>query len=128
MTESVKLAYGNACPELNTVAAVQVGSWKVAHGRQCTALLKRVDERPRQLPSPTRHPPHSPAPSPQSLSGTGSCRLMAELQRRYLPHSTIYIPVPTWSNHHNIWRDAGVPQVRRVLCITCCTAYITIAT
>lgn len=46
----------------------------------------------------------------QSLSGTGSCRLMAEFQRRYMPHSTVYIPVPTWSNHINIWRDAGVPQ------------------
>lgn len=46
----------------------------------------------------------------QSLSGTGSCRLFAEFQRRWLPGSTIYIPVPTWANHHNIWRDAGVPQ------------------
>jgi aspartate aminotransferase len=36
---------------------------------------------------------------------------MAEFQRRYMPHSSVYIPVPTWSNHHNIWRDAGVPQV-----------------
>eukprot|EP00879_Flechtneria_rotunda_P018587 GHRR01019503.1.p1 GENE.GHRR01019503.1~~GHRR01019503.1.p1 ORF type:complete len:226 (+),score=31.65 GHRR01019503.1:115-792(+) len=46
----------------------------------------------------------------QSLSGTGSCRLFAEFQRRFLPHTTVYIPVPTWSNHHNIWRDAGVAQ------------------
>eukprot|EP00775_Hariotina_reticulata_P010765 gene10765-10921_t len=46
----------------------------------------------------------------QSLSGTGSCRLFAEFQRRFLPHSTVYIPVPTWANHHNIWRDAGVAQ------------------
>jgi aspartate/tyrosine/aromatic aminotransferase len=46
----------------------------------------------------------------QSLSGTGSCRLFAEFQRRFMPHSTVYIPVPTWSNHHNIWRDAGVAQ------------------
>jgi aspartate aminotransferase len=22
----------------------------------------------------------------------------------------VYIPVPTWSNHHNIWKDAGVEQ------------------
>ncbi|GBF87409.1 aspartate, mitochondrial [Raphidocelis subcapitata] len=68
VTESVKLAYGDACPDLSNVAAVQ------------------------------------------SLSGTGSCRLMAEFQRRFMPHSTVYIPVPTWSNHHSIWRDAGVPQ------------------
>uniref|UniRef100_A0A383V9K1 Aspartate aminotransferase n=1 Tax=Tetradesmus obliquus TaxID=3088 RepID=A0A383V9K1_TETOB len=46
----------------------------------------------------------------QSLSGTGSCRLFAEFQRRFMPHSSVYIPVPTWSNHHNIWRDAGVAQ------------------
>jgi aspartate aminotransferase len=46
----------------------------------------------------------------QSLSGTGSCRLFAEFQRRYMPHAAVYIPSPTWSNHHNIWRDAGVPQ------------------
>ncbi|KAL6330012.1 hypothetical protein AAG906_039927 [Vitis piasezkii] len=26
------------------------------------------------------------------------------------PDSQIYIPVPTWANHHNIWRDAQVPQ------------------
>jgi aspartate aminotransferase len=46
----------------------------------------------------------------QSLSGTGSCRLFADFQRRFMPHSAIYIPSPTWSNHHNIWADAGVPQ------------------
>jgi aspartate/tyrosine/aromatic aminotransferase len=46
----------------------------------------------------------------QSLSGTGSCRLMAEFQKRYMPGTKVYIPVPTWSNHHNIWKDAGVEQ------------------
>jgi aspartate/tyrosine/aromatic aminotransferase len=29
----------------------------------------------------------------QSLSGTGSCRLFAEFQKRFLPNSSIYIPV-----------------------------------
>lgn len=48
--------------------------------------------------------------SVQSLSGTGSCRLMAEFQNRFMPGSKVYIPVPTWSNHHNIWKDAGVEQ------------------
>jgi len=48
--------------------------------------------------------------SVQSLSGTGSCRLMAEFQRRFMPGCTVYITVPTWSNHHNIWRDAGCEQ------------------
>jgi aspartate aminotransferase, mitochondrial len=44
----------------------------------------------------------------QALSGTGACRLMAEFQKRYMPNAKVLIPKPTWSNHHNIWRDAGV--------------------
>ncbi|MFS8027357.1 putative aspartate transaminase [Helianthus anomalus] len=46
----------------------------------------------------------------QALSGTGTCRLFADFQKRFSPDSQIYIPVPTWSNHHIIWRDANVPQ------------------
>ncbi|PON94409.1 Aspartate/other aminotransferase [Trema orientale] len=46
----------------------------------------------------------------QTLSGTGACRLFAEFQKRYYPESRIYLSDPTWSNHHNIWRDANVPQ------------------
>lgn len=46
----------------------------------------------------------------QALSGTGACRLLADFQKRYQPESEIYIPVPTWANHHNIWRDAQVSQ------------------
>ncbi|KAL5707501.1 aspartate transaminase [Ranunculus cassubicifolius] len=46
----------------------------------------------------------------QALSGTGACRLFADFQKRFRPESHVYIPVPTWSNHHNIWRDAQVPQ------------------
>lgn len=48
--------------------------------------------------------------SVQSLSGTGSCRLMAEFQNRWMKGSKVLIPKPTWSNHHNIWRDAGVEK------------------
>ncbi|KAF5837448.1 aspartate aminotransferase [Dunaliella salina] len=44
----------------------------------------------------------------QSLSGTGSCRLMADFMKRFMPNSEVYISVPTWANHHNIWRDANV--------------------
>ena len=46
----------------------------------------------------------------QALSGTGACRLFAEFQHRWFPskNSKIYFPNPTWSNHLNIWRDAGV--------------------
>eukprot|EP00191_Tetraselmis_sp_GSL018_P009947 CAMPEP_0177616976 /NCGR_PEP_ID=MMETSP0419_2-20121207/24557_1 /TAXON_ID=582737 /ORGANISM="Tetraselmis sp., Strain GSL018" /LENGTH=303 /DNA_ID=CAMNT_0019115299 /DNA_START=148 /DNA_END=1058 /DNA_ORIENTATION=+ len=46
----------------------------------------------------------------QTLSGTGACRLFAEFQKKWLPESKAYISVPTWANHHNIWRDAGVEQ------------------
>lgn len=46
----------------------------------------------------------------QALSGTGACRLFAAFQQRYYPNTQIYISVPTWANHHNIWRDAGVPM------------------
>ncbi|KAJ6362802.1 hypothetical protein OIU78_003070 [Salix suchowensis] len=46
----------------------------------------------------------------QALSGTGACRLFAEFQRRFYPESQIYMTDPTWSNHHNIWRDALVPE------------------
>ncbi|KAK6785201.1 hypothetical protein RDI58_018656 [Solanum bulbocastanum] len=46
----------------------------------------------------------------QALSGTGACRIFADFQKRFCPDSRIYIPVPTWSNHHNIWRDAQVPE------------------
>ncbi|XP_065853325.1 aspartate aminotransferase, mitochondrial-like [Euphorbia lathyris] len=45
----------------------------------------------------------------EALSGTGACRLFAEFQRRFFPQSRIYLPHPTWSNHHNIWRDAQIP-------------------
>eukprot|EP01026_Neomeris_dumetosa_P080986 TRINITY_DN90371_c0_g1_i1.p1 TRINITY_DN90371_c0_g1~~TRINITY_DN90371_c0_g1_i1.p1 ORF type:complete len:429 (-),score=41.01 TRINITY_DN90371_c0_g1_i1:493-1779(-) len=46
--------------------------------------------------------------SVQSLSGTGSCRLMAEFQSKFMPESICYMPKPTWANHHNIWRDSHV--------------------
>ena len=32
-----------------------------------------------------------------ALSGTGACRLFAELQRHFYPNSQIYLPNPTWS-------------------------------
>ncbi|KAL6765470.1 aspartate aminotransferase [Haematococcus lacustris] len=48
----------------------------------------------------------------QTLSGTGSCRIMADFQHRFMPRSKIYIPVPTWSNHNNIWADAQVPAAK----------------
>jgi aspartate aminotransferase, mitochondrial len=39
----------------------------------------------------------------QALSGTGACRLFADFQKRFLPNSQIYIPVPTWAKYaHNL--------------------------
>ena len=29
---------------------------------------------------------------------------------RYMPGAAVYIPKPTWANHHNIFRDAQVEQ------------------
>ena len=46
----------------------------------------------------------------QSLSGTGSCRLMADFMHKFKPGAKVYITVPTWSNHHNIWGDARVEK------------------
>eukprot|EP01051_Picozoa_sp_SAG22_P014104 SAG22_NODE_1667_length_3851_cov_1.673774_1_plen_428_part_00 len=46
----------------------------------------------------------------QALSGTGACRLAGEFYKRFVPGiETIYVPSPTWGNHHNIFRDAGLP-------------------
>ena len=58
----------------------------------------------------SKHVAEGTIASVQSLSGTGSCRLMAEFQKRFMPGCKVYITVPTWSNHHNIWRDAGCEQ------------------
>mmetsp|Transcript_15989 Transcript_15989/g.48018 ORF Transcript_15989/g.48018 Transcript_15989/m.48018 type:complete len:430 (-) Transcript_15989:310-1599(-) len=46
----------------------------------------------------------------QSLSGTGACRVMAEFMARFMPGAKIHISDPTWANHHNIFRDAGVER------------------
>ena len=44
----------------------------------------------------------------QTLSGTGACRLFAEFIARFKKGAVCYVPDPTWSNHLNIFRDAGV--------------------
>jgi len=45
----------------------------------------------------------------QSLSGTGSLRLIAEFFTRFLGKGTpVYLPTPTWANHLNVYRDAGL--------------------
>lgn len=35
----------------------------------------------------------------QALSGTGACRLFADFQKRFMPESQVFIPVPTWSKY-----------------------------
>jgi aspartate aminotransferase len=47
--------------------------------------------------------------SVQALSGTGALRVgMAFLERFYSASRTVYIPRPTWGNHKNIVKDAGL--------------------
>ena len=44
----------------------------------------------------------------QALSGTGALRLAMEFLNRHYPGPrTAYIPAVTWSNHWNIFKDAG---------------------
>jgi len=45
----------------------------------------------------------------QALSGTGACRLVGEFISRFFGAGTpIYLPDPTWGNHLNIFKDAGL--------------------
>ncbi|CAD8153035.1 unnamed protein product [Paramecium octaurelia] len=45
----------------------------------------------------------------QVLSGTGAVRLGFEFSKKFLPQGTkVYMPNPTWPNHHNIARMAGL--------------------
>ncbi|CAG9329081.1 unnamed protein product [Blepharisma stoltei] len=45
----------------------------------------------------------------QALSGTGALRIGCAFISRFYPHNKIiYVPKPTWGNHKNIARDAGL--------------------
>jgi len=44
----------------------------------------------------------------QSLSGTGALRICAEFLSIYNPGTVVYVSDPTWSNHHNIFKKAGL--------------------
>jgi aspartate aminotransferase len=45
----------------------------------------------------------------QTLSGTGACRLIGEFYSKFLGKGTaMYLPKPTWGNHHAIMKDAGM--------------------
>ncbi|XP_050430636.1 aspartate aminotransferase, mitochondrial [Adelges cooleyi] len=44
----------------------------------------------------------------QSISGTGALRVGAEFLKRYAPLKTIWVPVPTWGNHGQIFKFSGL--------------------
>mmetsp|Transcript_13014 Transcript_13014/g.34090 ORF Transcript_13014/g.34090 Transcript_13014/m.34090 type:complete len:407 (-) Transcript_13014:242-1462(-) len=45
----------------------------------------------------------------QTLSGTGACRVVGEFYAKFLGKGApIYLPDPSWGNHANIFRDAGL--------------------
>lgn len=46
----------------------------------------------------------------QTVSGTGANRLGAEFLARYAHPRRVWIPEPTWANHHTIWEMAGVEK------------------
>lgn len=46
----------------------------------------------------------------QTVSGTGANRLGAEFLTRNISPRNVWIPAPTWANHHTIWDLAGVPR------------------
>lgn len=45
--------------------------------------------------------------SSQSLGGTGALRIAADFLIKFFP-ATIYVPDPTWENHHSIFKTAGL--------------------
>ncbi|KAJ5948020.1 pyridoxal phosphate-dependent transferase [Penicillium verhagenii] len=46
----------------------------------------------------------------QTVSGTGANRLGAELLARNIDPGCVWVPDPTWANHHTIWELAGVQR------------------
>lgn len=44
--------------------------------------------------------------SSQTISGTGSLRVLSDFLHRYRP-GTIYVPNPTWGNHHQVFKASG---------------------
>lgn len=44
----------------------------------------------------------------QSLSGTGALRIGGEYLKRFAKNKQIYVPAPTWGNHHAIFKDCGL--------------------
>ncbi|XP_050536242.1 aspartate aminotransferase, mitochondrial [Daktulosphaira vitifoliae] len=46
--------------------------------------------------------------SVQSISGTGALRVGGEFLQRYAPLKTIWVPIPTWGNHGQIFKFSGL--------------------
>ena len=142
---SVRLAYGDdaACIKEGRVAAVQSLSGTGVPPACCNAaILQKIGCRlPQHCPacacactSPKCAVPSYAQGAGFAILGTlyalqhccvtrhcivcraGSCRLMAEFMARFLPGSKIWIPKPTWSNHHKWVRQAfTVPRQNRAL-------------
>ncbi|KAH8261684.1 hypothetical protein KR044_013261 [Drosophila immigrans] len=50
--------------------------------------------------------------SVQTVSGTSACRLAADFLGKRLKKRTVYLPVPTWENHSEIFHHAGFKQIK----------------
>lgn len=46
--------------------------------------------------------------SSQTISGTGSLRVIADFLKRFNSAGKIYVPKPTWANHIAVFTDAGL--------------------
>eukprot|EP00537_Pseudo-nitzschia_pungens_P001148 CAMPEP_0172367368 /NCGR_PEP_ID=MMETSP1060-20121228/20952_1 /TAXON_ID=37318 /ORGANISM="Pseudo-nitzschia pungens, Strain cf. cingulata" /LENGTH=447 /DNA_ID=CAMNT_0013091591 /DNA_START=67 /DNA_END=1410 /DNA_ORIENTATION=- len=44
----------------------------------------------------------------QTLSGTGACRIGGQFLADFYPNKNIYVPDPTWGNHHKIFAACGL--------------------
>ena len=44
----------------------------------------------------------------QTLSGTGACRIGGDFLAQFYPGKPIFLPVPTWGNHHKIFAESGL--------------------
>lgn len=44
----------------------------------------------------------------QTLSGTGACRVGGQFLSDFYPNKNIYVPDPTWGNHHKIFAGVGL--------------------
>ena len=46
--------------------------------------------------------------STQTISGTGSIRLLAEFIHKFRTNKTIHVCMPTWTNHFGIFDSVGL--------------------